>query len=323
MAEKTPNDSEDRDQPDESSATEGPVAPGEIESMLPSQDSAKSDPDDTTEPTSDALDELLSGTADEEEDGQPTSKRSGPPRWMWFTIAGIGLLLIVGAGFVWWTSAPEQADVVEAELADAADRWAELIAQVRDEELPTIRVTDFDVTDEMCEQLVGLNSLENVILDRGVVGDDALTSIATLPKLQHLRLRLSPITDEGVAKLTACKDLWLLNLPHSKITSAGVRSLVPLPRLRQLRIGTDRAGNEICRAIAELTTLRGVHTIGIAVTDEGMKVLADMPHLESLYLDDSTVTDIGWQWLFATKPQLHIHVDQTHHDRDPQSHEHR
>jgi len=32
------------------------------------------------------------------------------------------------------------------------------------------------------------------------------------------------------------------------------------------------------------------------------------------------VTDEGWDWLFQNKSHLHVHIDQKHHDRDPQKH---
>jgi hypothetical protein len=53
-----------------------------------------------------------------------------------------------------------------------------------------------------------------------------------------------------------------------------------------------------------------------------LKTLAAMKQLESLYLDDCAVTEAGWNWLFREHPDLHIHVDQNHLDRDPSAHKH-
>ncbi|MCM2371663.1 leucine-rich repeat domain-containing protein [Aporhodopirellula aestuarii] len=164
--------------------------------------------------------------------------------------------------------------------------------------------------------------LDTVLIDQGVVTDQGLAVIAQLPDLEHLRLRLSPITDEGIRSLAGCDKLWLLNLPHCRVSSAGIRSLKKLPKLKQLRLGSPNLNNECCRAIAELTTLRGLHLIGVPVTDEGIKVLTTLPRLESLYLDDSAITESGWSWLFRNHPQLHVHVNQKHHDRDPHAHVH-
>ena len=113
-----------------------------------------------------------------------------------------------------------------------------------------------------------------------------------------------------------------MNLPHSRLTEKGIRSLSALPKLRQLRVGSTLLGNDIGRALLEVKSLRGVHLIGVPLSDEGLKVIVQLPHLESLYLDDAAITESGWDWLFQNHPQLHVHINQRHHDRDPQHHKH-
>ena len=93
-----------------------------------------------------------------------------------------------------------------------------------------------------------------------------------------------------------------------------------MPALRNLRLGIKDGNNRHGRAVATLSRLRTVHLIRVAITDEGLQALAKMPQLESLYLDDSSITDAGWTWLFEENPQLHVHINQKHHDRDPQKH---
>lgn len=270
----------------------------------------------------DELDDLLGEDATSDE--EPGSKGK---RWFlskkWIAIAGTSLGIVL-AVFLFYGRADSAVTETEKsdEAVDAMEVFQAMLADVAENKLVSLNIREFEVTDEMCEQLRELHSLEHVTIDRGQITDVGLAAIASLPNLHHIRLRLSPISDDGLATLAKCENLWMINLPHSKITSEGVNVLQELPRLRQLRIGTDQAGNEICRTIAKLESLRSVHLIGIGVTDEGMKLLADMPHLESLYLDDSAVTDIGWQWLFDSRPQLHVHVDQNHHDRDPKGHRH-
>ncbi|MCC9658155.1 adenylate cyclase [Rhodopirellula halodulae] len=171
-------------------------------------------------------------------------------------------------------------------------------------------------------QITELPMLETVLIDEGVITDKGMETIAEIPELRHVRLRLSPITDAGLEPLLKCETLWFLNLPHSKLTEEGVRSLSKLPKLRQLRLGSTLLGNEVCRALLEVKSLRGIHLIGVPVSDEGLKVLVELPHLESLYLDDSGITETGWDWLFQNHPQLHVHINQRHHDRDPQYHVH-
>ncbi len=186
----------------------------------------------------------------------------------------------------------------------------------------TLQITDFAVDDEMVKSIAGLDSLVTVIFDQGAVSDQAIETIAGLPNLQHLRLRLSPIGDAGMKRIATMESLWYLNLPQAECTAEGVAELAALPRLRQLRLGSRNLGNEVTHAIEQIESLRGIHLIGIGVTDEGLRRLAGMQHLESLYLDDSAVTEAGWEWLFDRHPHLHVHVNQMHHDRDPKAHEH-
>jgi hypothetical protein len=201
-------------------------------------------------------------------------------------------------------------------------QFGQMVITTKHENQPLLQVTEFAVSDEMMHYLNGQDHLETVIFDQGAVTDAAIPTLAALPKLQHLRLRESPITDEGMRQLVQCKTLLQLNLPHANCTVAGVEALEALPKLRMLRIGSPELGNEVTRAIANIQSLRAIHLIGIPVTNDGLRALASLPQLESLYLDDSAVTVAGWEWLFKTHPEIHVHVDQEHHDRDPKAHAH-
>lgn len=43
-----------------------------------------------------------------------------------------------------------------------------------------------------------------------------------------------------------------------------------------------------------------------------------MPALRNLYLDGAEVSDEAWAGYFQAHPNVHVHVDQAHHDRDSQ-----
>ncbi|TWU39656.1 leucine-rich repeat domain-containing protein [Novipirellula artificiosorum] len=201
-------------------------------------------------------------------------------------------------------------------------KFERLLFRLKMEHNKKLHIEDFIVTDDMLKQLEAYPEFETVILDQGQVSDASMKVLCSLPNLQHLRLRLSPISDEGLKTLGGCQSLWFLNLPHSLCTSAGVAELKAIPQLRQLRLGSRNLSNEVTRDIATLKTLRGIHLIDVPVTDEGLKTLTTLPYLESLYLDNSAVTEIGWQWLYANHPQLHVHVNQRHNDYDPKAHNH-
>lgn len=231
------------------------------------------------------------------------------------------LLTVVFVSIVAYTSFRPPKDTSTLAIAPQV-LFEDVCARVRVEESDKLHVTDFEVSDAMIPQIADIPSIETLIIDKGVLHDSSINTISALPKLRHLRLRLSPITDEGLKTLAQCETLWYVNLPHVDCTAEGIAALAQLPRLRQLRIGSTELGNEITPAVASIETLRGLHLIGVAVTDGGLKKLAAMPNLESLYLDDSKVTEAGWDWLFKNYPQLHVHINQAHHDRDPKAHKH-
>ena len=78
------------------------------------------------------------------------------------------------------------------------------------EEAKTIHVEDFEVDAEMLERIRGMESVETLILDQGVVSNEMLDIVTSLPNLRHLRLRLSPIDDTGMKKLASCEALWFI-----------------------------------------------------------------------------------------------------------------
>lgn len=239
-----------------------------------------------------------------------------PVRLSWLIVA----LAVIA--LVWWTMTPiipSPASLID--LTPQA-KFAAQLDQIRRGESTQLYVPEFPIDDSMLDPLPTESGLTTVLIDQGIVTDAGLAKIAEVAGLQHLRLRLSPITDDGLGPLLRCRDLWVLNLPHCELTVAGVESLAALTKLRQLRLGSTRLSNDVSHALTKLTSLRSVHLIGVPVTDDGLKEIAALPQLESLYLDDSAVTEMGWIWLFRNHPELHVHVNQDHHDRDPKAHAH-
>ncbi len=242
-------------------------------------------------------------------------------RWL-LVIAACPIVALLTLAAIWYGDRLGNVDIEQAPVLSPDERFAQECQFVREQKLDTFHVSDFEVNDQMLAAIEDLDWIDTVILDRGTVTDDGLEAIAKLPNLKHLRLRLSPITDEGLKTISSCQSLWYLNLPHADCSSAGVAQLQKLTKLRQLRLGSQRLTNDVTQQIASLQGLRGIHLIGVPVTDDGLETLATMPYLESLYLDDSAVTEAGWERLFRRHPDLHVHVNQRHHDRDPKGHNH-
>lgn len=74
---------------------------------------------------------------------------------------------------------------------------------------------------------------------------------------------------------------------------------------------------DVCSAISEIQSLTAVHLIDIPVHDEDLLELEKLPQLQSLYIDGGKISDPGWSQLFKARPDLHIHVNNRHHDLDP------
>ncbi|WP_153555205.1 leucine-rich repeat domain-containing protein [Roseimaritima sediminicola] len=260
--------------------------------------------------------------------GPPATKRSrfrryARRRWLLLASAGLLVLAIVVVWIVdqfWVSAGPDQGQVPE--IVDGGPLLDAQLEAVNAGNSETIFLDEAVLSDLQLQPLAGNEAVEVLRLDGGKITDRGIETIASLPNLRELRLRHSPISDAGLEQLARCQSLQTLNLPHARCTSAGIAHLQSLERLRNLRLGSSLARPSITNAIAELSTLRSVHLIDIPVSDQGVKQLAAMPLLESLYLDGSAVTDVGWRWVFRMHPELHVHIDQAHHDHDPHRHPH-
>ncbi|GAA5505137.1 hypothetical protein [Novipirellula caenicola] len=239
----------------------------------------------------------------------------------WAIGVTILVVAIAYAGYRWTQSNPTsaQSQHVEPSPQEKFDQIHEPLVQGK---ATALEIDDFEITDSMLLQVKDLEAVETLIVDQGRVTDEGIAHLPTLPNLQLVRLRYSPITDAGMATLAKCSSLWYVNLPHAECTAKGVQLLKAIPELRQLRIASPKLGNEVTREIASIQSLRGVHLIDVPVTNDGLKSLASLPYLESLYLDNSLVTESGWRWLYTNYPQIHVHVNQEHHDYDPKAHVH-
>jgi hypothetical protein len=170
------------------------------------------------------------------------------------------------------------------------------------------------------ESLRGLAGLREVVVEEGA-DDRAAAILATLPDLARLVLRRSPLSDAGFAALAGCPRLRDLNVPQAGCTAAGVRALAALDSLRSLRLGGPRlAGPEVGAAVATLPRLRSLHLIDVPLGDGGLAALEKLDGLWNLYLDGAGVSDEAWVEYFRVRPDVHVHVDQAHHDRDPGRH---
>ena len=247
------------------------------------------------------------------------------PNLMNLASAFLVLLACLGTVFVTGCSKPSgdgQPGSVAAPAQHPELSFPDQLALGRSGQSEQIELLHNPVEDATLELLSADDDwLGTLILDAGTITDRGAQSIAQLPQLWHLRLRQSPLTDLGLGRIADCRSIQILNLPQCDASAQGVAKLAELSQLHNLRLGGPNLGAETADAIASIQSLRNIHLIGVPINDEGLRQIASLPKLQSLYLDDSAVSPQGWDWLFETHPDLHVHVNQKHLDRDPQDHQ--
>jgi hypothetical protein len=219
------------------------------------------------------------------------------------------------------------ASVSTAPLPAAEPTFAEQAAAVRAGSSTRIRVVDRALADEEWMELATLEPLLQLDLQHGIADDAKAVVIARLPALERLVLRESPLSDEGLRHLAACHTLRDVNIPQARCTLAGLAALAELPRLKNLRLGSSelcpegQGGAELGRMLLQFPALRSLHLIDVPLGDAGLEGIGRYDGLWNLYLDGAGVSDGAWERYFALHPEVHVHVDQAHHDRDPNRHE--
>ena len=206
----------------------------------------------------------------------------------------------------------------------AIAQWDEQVARVLSGQTDRLLIDVGPITPAQLASLPRLDGrLTQLMIDAGGASDASLAAISQVKSLVHLRLRDCPLSDSGIESLVAAgmPELQILNIPQATITARGIAALPGLPKLVQLRLGGAQIDDAAIREIVSLKGLRSLHLIGPQLTDQALEHLAECELLSSFYLDDCPLSDSAWQQLFAAKPRLHVHIDQAHHDRDPNRHQ--
>lgn len=193
---------------------------------------------------------------------------------------------------------------------------------VSDGKSDMIQLETHPLTDDHLAKLKDTKALRILLIDSldSRITAAGLKHLANLHNLEHLRIRSPQINDAALAEIAPVTSLKILNLPSAEFTDAGLAQLKILPRLTQLRFHSPHVTNTGMQTLAELPALTRLHLIDLPLTDAGLKTLASIKQLESLYIDGGHFSDPALDDLFAKRPDLHIHLDQQHHDRDPNKH---
>lgn len=208
--------------------------------------------------------------------------------------------------------------------AENVESLAEQLTAIRSGSTDLILLESAPLSDMELDVFASVPGLKILQLDHAEnkISDAGMAEIAKLTQLEHLRIRGGSIGDDGLNALSTMPNLRILNLPQGKFTNAGLAQLKALPKLQMLRIGSPMVTDAGIAALKDFPSLRRLHLIDIPITDRGLGDLQSIPKLESLYLDGANISDAAVDELFRTRPNLHVHFNQAHHDRDPHKDDH-
>ncbi len=198
------------------------------------------------------------------------------------------------------------------------------IAAVRAGRENAILVEQSPLTDDDLARLDGLDNLTTLCIDHpdSCITTASIAHLAALPKLEHLRIRGHGIGDAAVESVLNLKRLKILNLPRADFTDSGLARLQELPELDLLRFGSLNVTDAGIESLRSFPSLKRLHLIDVPISDAGLAKLAEIEALQSLYIDGGNINDAAWDELFRRRPKLHVHINQQHHDRDPNKHAH-
>jgi len=187
-----------------------------------------------------------------------------------------------------------------------------------------IQVEKAALRDADLSALRGLTNLRTLQIDDegSRITSAGIACLAELPNIEHLRIR-GGIDGPTLATICTLKSLRILNLPRGSFADADLQSLKQLSQLEQLRFGSPNVTDAGIKTIASLPALKRLHLIDVPITDAGLRELIALQQLESLYIDGGTLSDVALDELFRMRHDLHVHLNQQHHDRDSHSHQHK
>jgi hypothetical protein len=208
--------------------------------------------------------------------------------------------------------------------AEAEQSLAVQLAAVREGVSDVIQLEHATLTDRDLAAIGELPNLRVLQLDdpRASFSAAGIAHLTRPAGLEHLRIRGQGIDDAALGEIANIQSLRILNVPQATITDDGLAALRKLPHIIQLRFGSPEVTDAGMKTLAGLPALLRLHLIDVPITDAGLKTLVGMDQLESLYLDGGDFSDAALEELFRQRPQLHVHLNQEHHDRDPHRHQH-
>ena len=248
----------------------------------------------------------------------PVSKLNSICRYLCFRIVNSRLVVLLGLAFISACGVP----LSESSRPQLQKTAREVISEaLSSPSVTTIHLDCPRVTDQDLLLLTNNEHITSILIDGSGITEKGLSPLTSMENLIQLRIR-TRLTDAAIPFIIKMARLQFLNLPQADFTDVGIESLSSHPHIQLLRIGGKRLSNKSLESIATMPSLSFLHLIGVPIDDQGLPALYALQQLQSLYLDDTDVTDEGLLKLLGKLPTLHLHINQTHIDRDPNKHEH-
>lgn len=200
----------------------------------------------------------------------------------------------------------------------------EQAAEVKAGKSDSIQIEHAALSDADLKELTALAGLRELLLDnvQNRFSAAGIKQLIGLPQLEHLRIRGAGIDDEALAHIASLDSLTILNVPQATFGDNALAELERLPQLVQFRFSSPRVTDAGMKTLAKLPAIKRLHLIDVPITDAGLATLAQIKQLESLYIDGGQFSDGAIEQLFRDRPDLHVHLNQQHHDLDPHKHAH-
>ncbi len=189
------------------------------------------------------------------------------------------------------------------------------------------------ITDDLFDQLAGMNRLEELALARGRnltgskipgapwlssirsadfsgtwIGEEAIRTLADCPQLRQLMLFQTPISRSGLEALTNTPTL--IDIDLSYCPGLNEQDLVDLlPSFRQLQVlqlSYSLFGDRAARVVGGLTNLTLLRVAGTRLTDAGLEHFENLTHLRSLSLVNTEVTAAGVARFAKARPRCEV-----------------
>lgn len=151
-------------------------------------------------------------------------------------------------------------------------------------------LTGYNITDISFLSTMKPEDIQELILERCGLGNDALGALASL-QLKGLNLNLNPVTDDGLKSISGMSTLEKISLGETSVTDAGLAHLSPLTKLQKIWLQNTAITDAGLAHLSNLPELSFLVLYDTAITDAGLDALKSLPKLKRLGLRGTKVTD--------------------------------